>query len=85
MQRLMMALSIYLLEIFQDGIQLVEYLLEPKFVRLMDDDEKHLIVNFLVENSRLRDLSVQNLLQVQVLPVGNCSEKAGRRGCIKTL
>ena len=61
--------SAHLLECLVDEIQLVEYLLEPQLVCLVDDDEKHFVVDLSIKDASLRYLSVQYLVQLKVFPV----------------
>jgi len=53
-------------EILFDLLKLVEQLLEPQLVRLMNDDEEHLVV---LGRSRARPLQCEQLLQIQIVGV----------------
>jgi hypothetical protein len=53
-------------EILFDFLELVEQLLEPKLVRLMNDDEEHLVV---LGRGRARALERQQLLQIQIIGI----------------
>mmetsp|Transcript_5712 Transcript_5712/g.20084 ORF Transcript_5712/g.20084 Transcript_5712/m.20084 type:complete len:303 (+) Transcript_5712:400-1308(+) len=50
----------------EDGVELVEHLLEPELVRLVDDDEEHLVVDLHVVDPALGLLRLENLVQLQV-------------------
>src|SRR6266487_2611939 len=47
-------------------LELMQQLLEPEFVRLMDDDEKHLVV---LGRARARVLKREQLLQIEIVRV----------------
>jgi len=53
----------------------VQYLLEPKLVRLVDHDEEHFVVRLHAVLVALRGLGAQDLVQLQVIgivDVGHC-------------
>src|SRR5262249_3678018 len=54
-------------EIVLDLFELVELELEPKLIRLVDDDKQHLVV---LRRLRARLLEVQELVQVQIGRIG---------------
>jgi len=57
-------------EISFDLLELMEQLLEPELVGLMDDDEQHLVV---LGRSRTRPLESQEVLQIQI--IGICERR----------
>jgi hypothetical protein len=50
-------------------VELENDLFEPKFVYLMDDDKKHLIVAFLYGGKAFRVLAVQDFFELDVVRV----------------
>jgi hypothetical protein len=56
-------------EEFDDAVHLVEDLLEPQLVHLVDRDEQQLLVGLVPELRALRGLRRQQLVELQVVVV----------------